>query len=114
MTIKRIDVLIRRAKDIRAAMQQDAFMGAAEDWVEQDVVPAAQSIAPVASGEFRDSIGGAVNQSQISIYADAPHAKWVEEGTSKMPARPTLKPAIQKMRSKLLARVRAKLREMTK
>jgi HK97 gp10 family phage protein len=114
MTIKRIDVMIRRAKDIRLAMQQDAFIGAAEDWIEQDVVPAAQSIAPVDSGAFRDSIGGAVNQNQISIYADAPHSKWVEEGTSKMPARPTLQPTIQKMRPKLLARVRAKLREMTK
>lgn len=114
MTIKRIDVIIRRAKDIKAAMQKDAFIGAAQDWVEQDVVPAARSIAPVDSGQFRDSIAGAVNQSQISIYADAPHARWVEEGTSRMPARPTLQPTIQKMRPKLLARVRAKLREMTK
>lgn len=114
MTIKRIDVLIRRAKDIRAAMQQDAFIGAAQDWVEQDVLPYARSIAPVDTGEFRDSIQGAVNPNQISIFSDAPHGRAVEEGTSKVPARPTIHPAIQKMRPKLLARVRAKLREMTK
>lgn len=114
MTIKRIDVMIRRSKDIKRAMEKDAFMGAAQNWVDEDVVPYAQSIAPVDTGEFRDGIGGSVNPNQIRIYGSAPHSKEVEDGTSKMPARPTIKPTIQKMRPKLLARVRAKLREMTK
>lgn len=111
MSIRGINVLIRRAKDIRRAMEQDAFLGAAQDWVDQDVVPYAQSIAPVDTGAFRDGIGGAVNPNQIRIYASAPHSTEVEEGTINMPARPTLAPAIQKMRRKLLARVRAKLKE---
>ncbi|WP_449471654.1 HK97-gp10 family putative phage morphogenesis protein [Sphingobium chungangianum] len=112
MSLKGIDVILRKARDIKAAMEQDAFMGAAQDWVDNDVVPAAKAIAPVDSGEFRDGIGGEVNPNQIRIYASAPHSSFVEDGTSKMPARPTLRPTIQKMRPKLLARVRAKLREM--
>lgn len=112
MSIKGIDVFIRKARDIKAAMEQDAFLGAAQDWVDNDVVPYAQSIAPVDTGEFRDGIGGAVNPNQIRIYASAPHSSFVEDGTSTMPARPTVRPAIQKMRPKLLARVRAKLREL--
>lgn len=110
--MKGADVFKRRLGSIRQAVEQapELFREAAEEWLEQDTIPAAQQLAPVRTGELRDSIGGAANEQQVRLFATADHARPVEEGTSKMAAQPFLAPAIVKTRPKLSARIRAKLR----
>ncbi len=60
------------------------------------VVTEARMLAPVRTGELRDSIGFTYSQSThtLKIHADAPHAFFVEYGTRFMGAQPFLRPAL--------------------
>lgn len=60
------------------------------------MVERARELAPVHSGELRDSIGFIYRQSDrvVQLYADAPYAIFVEFGTYFMKARPYLRPAM--------------------
>jgi HK97 gp10 family phage protein len=62
------------------------------------VVEEARRLAPVGTGQLRDSIGYTYRQSDktLQIHADAPHAFYVEFGTRFMRARPYLRPALLK------------------
>lgn len=53
----------------------------------------AQAIAPVDTGELRDSIHVEEDGDNASVVADAPHAVFVEYGTYKMSAQPFMAPA---------------------
>ncbi|PIB90998.1 HK97-gp10 family putative phage morphogenesis protein [Caulobacter sp. FWC2] len=114
--MKGADVFKRRLGSIRRAVENapELFQEAGEEWLEQDAIPAAQQLAPVRTGELRDSIGGAANEQQVRLFATAEHARAVEEGTSKMAAQPYLAPAIAKTRNKLSARIRTKLKDHLK
>lgn len=112
MSLKGIDALKRRIGSVRDAIANgEAFQEAGEAWIEQDFKPYAKQIVPVRSGELRDSIDGAVNENQIRVFADAPHAAAVEEGTSKQAAQPFMRPAFLATRAKLSARTRAALKK---
>lgn len=110
------DVFKRRLGSIRQAVENapELFQEAGEEWLEQDAIPAAKQLAPVRTGELRDSIGGAANEQQVRLFATAEHARAVEEGTSKMAAQPYLAPAIARTRNKLSARIRNKLKDNLK
>ncbi len=110
------DVFKRRLGSIRQAVENapELFQEAGEEWLEQDAIPAAKQLAPVRTGELRDSIGGAANEQQVRLFATAEHARAVEEGTSKMAAQPYLAPAIAMRRNKLSARIRNKLKDNLK
>lgn len=105
------DVLLRRVRSIKQAIEGGLFEEAARDWVELDFKPVAQSLAPVRSGALRDSIDGTVGPNQIRVFADTDYASFVEEGTSKQPAQPFMKPAFDIARPKLSARTRKALRK---
>lgn len=106
-----MDALRRKLGSIKHAIENDIFEEAGHAWVEQDFKPAAKQLAPVASGELRDSIDGEVNPQQIRVFASADHARFVEEGTVKQSAQPFMEPAFQKTRRKLAAHARAALKK---
>lgn len=57
------------------------------------VSQAAQTAAPILSGELVSSIDYAVDDGVLYLYAAAPHSLFVELGTSRMAAQPYLRPA---------------------
>lgn len=59
------------------------------------VVNRAKDIVPVDTGALRDSISKEVEGSKLSVGATEDYAAYVELGTSKMGARPYLRPAIE-------------------
>jgi HK97 gp10 family phage protein len=56
----------------------------------------ARRLVPVRTGQLKASIGATVDRADLRlvVYADAPHAAFVELGTSRMAARPFLRPAL--------------------
>lgn len=112
MGIKINDVFVRRVKSVAKAIEDgQIFEEAGQEWIDNDVVPRAQSLAPKVTGRLANSIGGSVNPNQIRVYADADYASFVENGTSKMAAQPFLKPAVVQTRDRLTARMRKKLKD---
>lgn len=75
----------------------------------------AQSIVPVDTGRLRSSIDAIVDQSggdqrrRLTLFAAAPYARYVEEGTARSPAQPFLRPAIDQEAPRLTQRIRAAL-----
>lgn len=113
MSVKGFDRLIKKVVRIRKGLET-APQKAAKAWVEEDFKPYAQSIAPVRTGEFRDSIDGRVNKASVTVFAGAPHSRWVEEGTSKMEAQPTIGPAVNATKHKLTKRIEEEIKKVTR
>jgi HK97 gp10 family phage protein len=63
----------------------------------------AAELAPVDTGELRGSIGPQRLGGGWAVVASAPHAGYVEYGTSKMAAQPYLRPAAQGVDGKSIA-----------
>ena len=59
------------------------------------IVTDARSIVPVRTGRLRNSIGIEKSEGGFVIKTDTPYSGFVEFGTSRMLARPYLRPAIQ-------------------
>lgn len=112
MALTGINGLKRRLGSVKQAIENNLFQEAGEEWVEQDFIPAAKAECPVGeTGDLRESIDGAVNENQIRVYASAPHASFVHDGTAKKEANPFLQRAFERTRPKLSARMRQKLRD---
>lgn len=54
----------------------------------------AQATVPKRTGDLMRSIGYDIDRVAVRIYATMPYASYVEQGTSKMHARPYLRPAV--------------------
>jgi len=113
MSVKGWDAAIKKVIRIRNAVE-NAPQKAAEVWLEQDFKPYAKSIAPVRTGEFRDSIDGRVTKTRVTVFSDAPHARWVEEGTSTKEAQPTIEPALDATKHKLKKRIKDEIKKVSK
>lgn len=115
MSVKGFNAIKRKVGSIRAAIADGSlFEEAATEWVEQDFKPLAKQLVHVRSGELRDSIDGEVNPQQVRVFADAPHARYEEEGTSTREAHPYMRPAFEKTRRKLSERTRKAFRRRFK
>lgn len=70
-----------------------------EKWGPQ-VVARAKELVPVDTGQLKNSIGWTMRQSDMTlqIHADQFYAIYVEMGTSRQPARPFLRPALNVIR----------------
>lgn len=99
----------RIAKARQAINEAPAKAG--RDWLEQDFKPMAKSLAPVRTGELRDSIDGTVDAQGVTVFASAEHAGFVEHGTTKSPAQPFMQPALDRTKDKLKKRVLAEVRK---
>lgn len=113
MSVKGWGALVKKVTRIRDGVEQ-APQKAAQDWVDRDFKPHAQSIAPVRSGQFRDSIDGRVTRTSVTVFAAAPHARFVEEGTSRMAAQPTVKPAFEATKGQLRERIKNEIKKVTR
>jgi hypothetical protein len=94
--------------EIDAAMQQ------AMDETAVEAKDDARSHAAVDTGEFRDSIDAVVTQTgagrrKMVLSASARHSLYVILGTSRMPARDPIRPAMDRAIPKLRDRIRAAL-----
>lgn len=69
-----------------------------QEYMENTVLPkiteAAKRIAPIDTGELQGSIHYTSADGRYYVGADAEHASFVEQGTSKMAAQPFLRPAM--------------------
>lgn len=113
MSVKGWGAAIRKVTRIRDGVAQ-APQKAAETWLEDDFKPYAKGIAPYRTGEYRDSIDGRVTRTSVTVFAAAPHSRYVEEGTSMMPAQPTIGPAFEHTKRKLRDRIKDEIRKVTR
>lgn len=92
---------------------QDAMQATAEAAKDR-----AQQLCPVDTGLLRSSIFASVDapggshRRTLVVGADAPYALYVELGTSRAPAQPFLRPAIDAEAPKLTERLRAATRSI--
>ncbi len=96
---------------------EEAILDAAEEGMAEGIemiAATARALAPVESGGLRGSIFGQVHRGggsvAGSVTASAPHAMYVEMGTSNTPAQPFLHPAFAMGREQLLEAVAARVR----
>lgn len=113
MSVKGWGALVRKVTRIRNAVE-GAPQKAGEAWIEQDFKPYAQQIAPRRTGAFADSIDGRATKSGVTVFATAEHAPYVEYGTHKMEAQPTIGPAVEHTKEALRQRVRDEVRKATR
>jgi HK97 gp10 family phage protein len=113
MSVKGWGAFIQKVTRIRDGIDK-APQKAAQAWLDEDFKPYAQSIAPVRTGAFRDSIDGRVTKTRVTVFADADHARWVEEGTSTKEAQPTVNPALERTRYKLRERIKDEIKKVTR
>jgi HK97 gp10 family phage protein len=88
-----------------------AALRAGAEAVEQD----ARSRVPVASGRLRDAIHTEVEGDDVYVIAgddDVFYGHLIEHGTSRVPARPFLVPALEAKRESILGSVNAVLRTL--
>jgi HK97 gp10 family phage protein len=73
----------------------------------QDMAVIARQLAPVDTGELRDSIA-AFRNTRLNwvVGAAATHARFVEYGTSRSAAQPYLRPAAEAVKPRLMKRLR--------
>lgn len=112
MDVGPVKAKIQRLMD--ALQNGDIVERAGTDWIEQDFEPLAKQLVPVDTGELRDSIGGTATPHGIRVFAEAPHARHVEEGTSTHRAQPFLGPSVDRTINKLLKRIQQEIRRYTK
>ena len=74
-----------------AARAEDGIQAALGD-AATDIEVEAATVVPVATGALQDSIGHEVGDRKAIVYAGMPYAVHVEYGTSRMAARPFLRP----------------------
>jgi HK97 gp10 family phage protein len=78
----------------------EARVDTAMDRAGRRMVARAKALAPVRSAKLRDSIGYDYRPADrtLEVYAAVPYSLAVELGTSRRPARPFLRPALQEAR----------------
>jgi len=86
---------------VRLKLDADAqakLQALGDKFVSQKVLPqivdAAKRIVPIDTGDLHDSIHAETTGEGMYVVADSEHAVFVEQGTSKMPAQPYLRPAL--------------------
>lgn len=70
--------------ELIALLKQQPEVIEAEKQLAQEAVDFAQSIAPVETGAYRDSIHVSVNGTKVAMVSADPKAHWIEYGTERM------------------------------
>jgi HK97 gp10 family phage protein len=96
----RFGVYIGKIQDAAHTAPQEAAESLRDDWAAH---------VPVDTGRLRDSIQMAPQGRGVRVSTDTPYAVYVEWGTSKMPARPAYRPAVERARRAYPELVRRKL-----
>lgn len=99
-----VTINLNKLPQIAARLPQAAADGVRE--LAETGLAYAEGIAPVESGEFRDSIqiegeGSAALELTAGKGIDDERARYLEEGTSKMVAQPTMTPTGEMLRERL-------------
>lgn len=88
------------------------------DDIGRNMENSAKALAPVKTGKLRDSIESKVTtegkRTTIKLYAGVNYAVYIENGTSKMPAQPFLKPAFNKHKDEVTRKVRNNIHKVVK
>ncbi|HYG66098.1 MAG TPA: HK97-gp10 family putative phage morphogenesis protein [Anaeromyxobacteraceae bacterium] len=102
-------LLGRLSGRIAAAVAEETLAGA------EAVAREAKALAPVDTGRLRASIE-ALREGRTSavVVARAPYAAFVEYGTRRMAAQPFMRPAAQRARAEVAARIGEAVRRETR
>jgi HK97 gp10 family phage protein len=102
---------VRFAWNRNLAVQLEAAIEEAMEETGAAMVRRAREVVPVRTGRLRDSIHAAVEGGSghrtLVLAADAPYADFIERGTSRHPAKPYIRPAVDAEGPKLGDRIRA-------
>lgn len=74
-----------------------------------DVEPLARDLSPFDQGTNARSIRHSVDGKTAEIHTESGYGGWLEGGTARMPARPYLRPAIERNKEKIVERIRKEL-----
>lgn len=77
------------------------------DDIGQQTVALCQETSPVDTGEMRDGFAYQVDNQSVTVYNPVLHSLFVELGTYKMAAQPTLFPAFAQMQAEFLNECKA-------
>lgn len=80
---------------------------AVQEDVGQQTVDICQETSPVLTGEMRDGFAFDVSDGVLTVYNPVLHSLFVELGTYKMAAQPTLFPAFAQMQAEFLNECKA-------
>ena len=83
-------------------------------WLEEagsSIQGQAKELAPVRRGNLRKSISYRIQNDESIIFTPVQYAPYVEYGTYKMAAQPYLRPAVSKMKPRLMKRLSSLLNE---
>jgi HK97 gp10 family phage protein len=95
-----------RLPELRARLEA-ASVDKVIDEVSEELVQVARGLAPRRTGALQASIRARRTKAMnVVVEATAPHAKWVEFGTRKMPARPFMGPAVDVVKPIFIARMK--------
>lgn len=101
-----IQISVRGVMSAINAVKQKARIG--EERLSQVIAESAlniqreaKHIAPIRTGNLRNSIQAEIEKEKAYVKAYAPYAHYVEYGTSKMRARPYMRPAVEKEKARL-------------
>lgn len=87
-----LEVIEDNTEEVSLAIRQ-AIRSALRE-IGERAVKYATDIVPVRTGNLRSSIAYDADDRQVIIGSDVTYASYVEEGTTRMKARPYLRPAI--------------------
>lgn len=111
--IKGFDSLMSKMYYLGTIVDPDELNEVAES-MEKD----AKLNCPTKTGNLRNSIESEVStigkRTTIKLYAKADYGKYVEYGTSKMPARPFLAPAFNKNKDNVTRKIRNNIKKVVK
>lgn len=109
-----LERLRRKLRKIPAQVHKDVSLALAEG--AERIADGARERVPVASGDLKDSIRvrGSEDGMSISVEAPAEHARFVEFGTRRTPARPFLLPAFEEAKPKIVAEIKEAVRRALK
>lgn len=74
-----------------------------------DVEPLARKLSPFDQGTNSRSIRHSVSGKTAEIHTESGYGGWLEVGTSRMRARPYLRPAIERNKEKIAERIKKEL-----
>jgi HK97 gp10 family phage protein len=69
------------------------------------IVDRAQELAPVRTGFLKENIVATQEGTNVAVEAQAPYSGYVEYGTSKQPAQPFLRPAVDEYKHQIAQEV---------
>lgn len=111
--IKGLDSCLKKLQKLTDINNPDSF-----EYLANKAEKSAKSLVPVSSGKLKDSIKSKVESdgtnTNVKLSSNASHASYIEYGTSKMPARPFLRPAMEQIENEIEEVLKSNIEKVVK